>query len=102
LFFNIALIGGHYFSGTGKYHINTIASFIGLLISVLLFSFMIPQMGMIGAGLATSISYTITSIVVIVFFVRESKQKAWAFIPGPQDFKEFKVILLDLVKKLKV
>ncbi len=94
LFFNIALIVGHYFSGTGKYHINTISSFAGLIVSIVLFSWLIPAMGIIGAGIATSISYTVTSLIVFFVFIRESKLKARAFIPRKADidlfYKEFK------------
>jgi O-antigen/teichoic acid export membrane protein len=71
LFFNIALIMGHYFSGIGKYHVNTIASFAGLVISIALFSFMIPLFGITGAGWATSISYMITSMIVLIWFYFE-------------------------------
>lgn len=73
LFFNIALILGHYFSGIGKYHISAIASFIGMLVALLLFSILIPTYGLIGAGWASSISYTITAVVIMIFFYHESR-----------------------------
>ncbi len=85
LFFNIALIMGHYFSGIGKYHINTIASFAGLIISILLFAVMIPRFGIFGAGWATSISYTFTSLVVLLFFIKESKLNKSEIIPTGKD-----------------
>jgi O-antigen/teichoic acid export membrane protein len=72
LLFNIALIIGHYFSGTGKYHVNTIASFAGMVVSVIAFNFMIPAYGITGAGWATSISYLITTIIVVWFFKNEA------------------------------
>ncbi len=72
LLFNITLILDHYFSGIGKFHINTIASFVGLLASLILFSIFIPSFGIVGAGWASSISYTITSIIIFVFFYRDS------------------------------
>ncbi len=88
LFFNVALIMGHYFSGIGKYHINTIASFAGLIISVVLFYFMIPSMGMIGAGWATSISYVFTSVIVFLFFIRESEFGIKQFFPTKKELQE--------------
>jgi O-antigen/teichoic acid export membrane protein len=88
LFFNIALIMGHYFSGIGKYHVNTIASFVGLVISVILFSIMIPQYGITGAGWATSISYFVTSVVVFVWFYQEAKLKPLDYIPEKKEIKE--------------
>jgi O-antigen/teichoic acid export membrane protein len=73
LLFNVALIIGHYFSGTGKYHVNTIASFVGLIVATIAFNYMIPAYGITGAGWATSISYFFTSLIVVWFFVKESK-----------------------------
>ncbi len=75
LFFNIALILGHYFSGIGKYYVSAIASFIGMIVALLLFSILIPKYGLIGAGWASSISYTITSVVIIIFFYRDSRME---------------------------
>lgn len=98
LFFNVALIMGHYFSGTGKYHVNSIASFAGLVISVILFSIMIPRGGITGAGWATSISYFVTSVVVLIFFVKESKLKASAYLPSGDDLAEIRKSFLQYVK----
>lgn len=71
LVYNFSIILGHYFSGIGKYHINTIASSIGLAVSIALFYALIPTYETFGAGLATSISYAVTSIVVLIYFIRE-------------------------------
>jgi O-antigen/teichoic acid export membrane protein len=73
LIYNISLILGHYFSGTGKYYVNTIASTAGLAVSLVLFILLIPQYVETGAGIAASISYAVTSLVVLIFFIRESK-----------------------------
>lgn len=101
LFFNIALIMGHYFSGIGKYHINTIASFAGLIISIILFSIMIPTMGILGAGWATSISYVFTSLIVLLFFVRESKFGFREFFPSKAEMRDVGVEILGMLKKKK-
>ena len=88
LFFNIALIMGHYFSGTGKYHVNTIASFAGLVVSVVLFSTMIPVYGIAGAGWATSISYFITSFIVFLFFQHDARFSLINYVPDRKDIRE--------------
>jgi O-antigen/teichoic acid export membrane protein len=97
LFFNVALIVEHYFSGTGKYYINTIASLIGLIVAIVFFSILIPKYGTIGAGAATSISYLVTAVVVMLYFVNESKMKWWGLMPKKSDvsyfIKEFKKVL---------
>lgn len=87
LLFNIALIIGHYFSGTGKYHVNTIASFAGMAAAVIAFNFMIPAYGITGAGWATSISYLITTIIVVWFFKNEAVVGFREAIPGRGEIK---------------
>lgn len=93
LLYNFAIILGHYFSGIGKYHINTIASSIGLVVSVLLFISLIPAYAIKGAGIATSISYGVTSLVLLIIFMRESKISAIEFIPGKKDLAMIKELL---------
>jgi len=89
LFFNVALIVEHYFSGTGKYYINTIASLIGFIGAIAFFSIFIPMYGIIGAGIATSISYFITAVVVMIYFVQESNMKWWSLLPRKTDLTYF-------------
>lgn len=72
LFLNLNIIISHYFSGTGKYHLNSIASFAGLCIAIPLFSWLIPAYGLLGAGIASSISYLVTTMVILFFFKKEA------------------------------
>lgn len=92
LLYNFSIILGHYFSGIGKYHINTIASSIGLLVSLILFSLLIPEYNIVGAGVATSISYAVTSLVLLIIFMRESKIGGHAFLPSSDDISILKGI----------
>ncbi len=101
LFFNIALIMGHYFSGIGKYHVNTIASFVGLVVSVILFSTMIPALGITGAGWATSISYFTTSVIVFVYFQNDARLRPIAYIPAQKDIREIFISLTGYLKGKK-
>jgi O-antigen/teichoic acid export membrane protein len=86
LVYNISLILGHYFSGIGKYYVNTIASSAGLVVSLILFVMLIPAYVEAGAGIAASISYLVTSLVVLIFFVRESKMGSEFFTISNDDF----------------
>ena len=92
LVYNFSIILGHYFSGIGKYHINTIASSIGLIVSIALFYALIPAYETLGAGMATSISYAVTSLVVLIFFLREAKPKARDFLIHKEDLSVLKGI----------
>ncbi|MBN1791578.1 MAG: oligosaccharide flippase family protein [Bacteroidales bacterium] len=74
VFFGVALILGYYFSSTGKHFVNAIASFAGLIITVTLGFSIIPSMGSYGAGITASVSYGMTALVVVFFFIREKRQ----------------------------
>jgi len=69
--YNYYLIIGHYFSGHGKYYLNAIASGIGLLVTFATVYFFIPTMKIQGAAISASISYFVTSLVVILYFRKE-------------------------------
>lgn len=97
LLFNVALIVGHYFSGTGKYHVNTIASVAGLIVAIILYSTMIPALGITGAGWATSISYSFTALIVVLFFVREMIIRRSDIIPQKG---EIKTLVTEMMKSL--
>ena len=89
LFFNYHLVISHYFSGTGKYFINAIVTFTGLIINILLSIFLIKYFEIVGAGVAASISYIFCSMLIVYFFTREGKYKATALLPNYSDIKGY-------------
>ena len=99
LVYNISIILGHYFSGRGKYYINTISSSIGLIISIICYFLLIPYYDIVGAGLATSISYLGTSIAILIFFHTESKKPVSSLLITGNDlsmyFTETRKFLFD-------
>ena len=96
-FFSLSFIISSYFSGTGKHYINSISSIVGLIvISVLSFIF-IPQFGIIGAGIAASISYFTTTLVKIYYFIKITEVKLIQLFPVKNDFRN----LHQLIKSLK-
>lgn len=86
IFYNIVLIIGHYFSGTGNYKVNTIASLIGLLITVILSLIVIPTYGILEAGIISSISYIAIALFVMIYFAKESNIKTHHLLPTLTDF----------------
>jgi O-antigen/teichoic acid export membrane protein len=99
--YNISILIGHYFSGTGRYGINAVTSSIGLVVSVILYFTMIPRYGMAGAGWATSISYLFTTIILLIFFGRENKNWSRELVPTRGDFKRFKVEVEGMLRRSK-
>jgi O-antigen/teichoic acid export membrane protein len=96
-FFSLSFILSSYFSGTGKHFINSISSIVGLVvISIISFVF-IPYYGIIGAGIAASISYFATTLVKMYFFIKTTKLKLIQLFPVSSDFKD----LIHIIKSLK-
>lgn len=93
LFLNLNIIISHYFSGTGKYHLNSIASLAGLCAAIPLFYWMIPAYGLIGAGMASSISYIITTVVILAYFKKESKINLAKILISSNDLKQIRQLL---------
>jgi O-antigen/teichoic acid export membrane protein len=72
--FNYSLVIGHYFSGTGRYYINTIASGIGFLVIIPALVILVPSCHFLGAAIGASFSYICTSLVVIWYFIKAGGQ----------------------------
>lgn len=88
LVYNIALIGGHYFSGTGKYYVNALASAAGLVVTLALGFWLIPQYGGPGAAITATLSYFLTSAVVALWFCKESGLPFSTLLPSVADLRE--------------
>lgn len=69
LFFGQALISGHYFSGTGKHHINLLSNSIGMIILICLSLILIPLYSVYGAAIATGFGF-LGLLLVQFFFIR--------------------------------
>ena len=87
LCYNIALVIGHYFSGTGKYKVNTLANFIGLVTTLLLAALWYPHFGITETAIISTLSYVTTTAFIIYYFAKESRIKAWQLIPVSSDIK---------------
>lgn len=99
LIYNISILLGHYFSGTGRYSINSRISAIGLVVSVILYFTLIPLLNIKGAGIATSVSYLFTSILFLWYFARENKNWYHDIVPKRQDFN---MIITEFKSALKI
>jgi O-antigen/teichoic acid export membrane protein len=95
LVFVNALIIGHYFSGSGKYQVNTLGSTLGLIITIILSFLLIPRFGYLGAAITASISYLATSVFVTWFFCREAHLKFSALLPLPKYFSGYWITIKE-------
>jgi O-antigen/teichoic acid export membrane protein len=101
LMFNIALVTGHYFSGTGKYYINAIAEIAGLIITIVCGLLLIPVYGIIGAGITASVSYIVTSIILAMTFSRKAKINLFELLPKWNDMKLYFNDIISYFKNTK-
>jgi O-antigen/teichoic acid export membrane protein len=90
LVYNFSILAGHYFSGTGRYQVNAVSSSLGLIASIILYFTLIPEFGLAGAGWATSLSYLITTIILMILFNKENKGWYRELIPSGKDFRQLK------------
>ncbi len=101
--FSVNIILAHYFAGIGKFSINTIASCIGLIITILCcFPFIHLFKGMpylhvlIIVSLVTSISYFCSFVFTFVCFIKQTKTKFKEFLILKEDIS----IVLQELKKI--
>ena len=80
LFYCVFLILGHYYSGIGRYQMNTFAALCGLVATCVLGFTLIPQYDVTGAAITSAVSYTMNAIFLFVFFLKESHFKGKDFI----------------------
>ena len=57
----------------GKPELNAISNLVGFVVNIGFNILLIPKFGIVGAAIATSISYTLTSIIFLVSFLKLTK-----------------------------
>lgn len=89
-------------AGRGKPQFGTYAAFVSLVVNIPLNLWLIPKWGISGAAFASSVAYIISTIVVIIAFLKISG-KSWTniLLIKKQDFKDYKNLLIKLRKKGK-
>lgn len=70
---SICKILGNEITGRGKPMISTYAAIISLFTNIPLNLILIPKMGIVGSALSSSISYTLMTVILLVIFLKISK-----------------------------
>lgn len=92
--FNTARILASDIAARGRPDLNAWQSFITLITNVIGNILLIPLLGVVGAAIATTISYVVTTIVTVFFYSRLSMNSWWIhFVPTHDDFLLFRKIL---------
>ena len=80
LLYCVFLILGHYYSGIGRYHMNTFAALCGLVATFVCGFLLIPRYDVTGAAITSAVSYTVNAVFLFLFFVKESHFKGRDFL----------------------
>ena len=89
LFYCIFLILGHYYSGIGRYQMNTFAALCGLVVTFVCGFTLIPRYDVTGAAITSAVSYTVNAIFLFVFFLKESRFKGRDFILRKSEMQNY-------------
>jgi O-antigen/teichoic acid export membrane protein len=90
-------------TGRGKPLIITYASVISLIVNIPLNIIFIPQMGITGSALASSISYTAATLIVLAKFIKISKSTiSETLIIKKQDIKLYNKFLLKIGEVVQI
>lgn len=98
LIYSVFLIFGHYFSGIGRYQMNTYAALCGLLFTLVLGFALIPRYGIYGAAITSSVSYAANAVFVMVAFFRKSSFKLTDLLLTKKNMVEYSKMIKDQLK----
>ncbi len=99
----VALAGNavfsHYFSGTGIPKYNLYASLVGLAITLPTVYFLVPEFGIIGAAVSSSLAYFAAVIYQWYIFKRINRLTVFDLLITPADFILFKRLFIHFTKR---
>ena len=70
--FSVANVLAAYIAGIGKPRLNLIVSGVSLIVTIGLDLALIPNLNIVGAAIASTVSYSLSALLLIVFFIRET------------------------------
>ena len=93
--FSVANVLAAYIAGIGKPKLNFWVSSISLVVTVALDLALIPKLNIVGASIASTVSYSVSALMLIVFFMRETGAPLrQILLPTSEDLK----LLLSLAR----
>lgn len=82
-----------YFSGTGRHHLASKASLIGLGVTIPACFFLIPRFGITGAAWAGNLSHLANGTFLLVCFIKETNTPWSSLLPVKKDLAKFKILM---------
>ncbi len=91
-----------FFAAEKKLEIGIFASAVGIAVNVAANILLIPRFGVIGAGIASSISYSALSIILLLFFRSYTKIPfADVLVPKREDFSMYREGIRKILSRLR-
>ena len=91
--FSVANVLAAYIAGIGKPHLNLWVSGISLVITIALDLLLIPKLNIVGASIASTVSYSVSALILMIFFIRQTgASMQQILLPNSED--------LDLARQL--
>jgi len=87
VFFSAHTILANYFSGTGKPKYNLYASLIGLTVTLIAAFSLIPTLGIRGAAITTSLTYSALFVYQWVVFQKQTGSRLRQLVPNREDWE---------------
>ncbi len=93
--FSVANVLAAYIAGIGKPRLNLLVSGISLIVTITLDLILIPRLNIVGAAIASTVSYSLSALLLMVFFTRETGASLReVLLPTSEDVK----ILLSVAR----
>ena len=96
VFFSAHTVLFNYFSGTGKPKYNLYASLIGLGITLISAFILIPALGILGAAITTTLTYTALFVYQWIVFRKHTNCRLYQLIPNREDWEWVKTTMRSL------
>lgn len=101
LMYSLFLIIGHYYSGIGKYQMNTYAALCGLCFTFILGFTLVPHLDIYGAALTSTMAYSANALFLLICFFRSSHFEWKNLLITKSDisqyYHDFKDYILDFL-----
>ena len=96
VFFSAHTVLANYFSGTGKPKYNLYASLIGLSVTLVSAFILIPWLGIRGAAITTTLTYTVLFVYQWIVFHKQTGSRLWQLVPNKEDWEWAKTTIKTL------
>lgn len=90
---------GHYFIGSGKIRYSTTGSCVGLLTLLIAGSVLIPQWGVVGSAVSTSIAFSAMLVFSLTVFCKQTVTHFRELLPNREDVERGVALLRKAIDK---